>query len=185
MDAKDLATSIAPAAFGLLGTIAGAMITFLSTHTARRSTEDNEARTRLADVLNAIDRIWWMTRIGAMSPDDAAPGALSERLRASIASARGPLFTAGLSFEIVSAALQPAQNLSIRWDSRTVEPQDPDDAATIVAYLFQVLERHRFSRRAQERLRALKGMEQFKRGARLPTGVVAEQAAFGKLSSPT
>jgi len=178
MDAKDLATSIAPAAFGLLGTIAGAMITFLSTHMARRSTEDNEARTRLADVLNAIDRIWWVTRIGAMSPDDAAPGALSERLRASIASARGPLFTAGLSFEIVSAALQPAQNLSIRWDSRTVEPQDPDNAATIVAYLFQVLERHRFSRRAQERLRALIGTAFAGSAQSTPRGAVSIEVCY-------
>jgi hypothetical protein len=185
MDTKDIVNSLAPAAFGLLGTVAGAMITYLSTHSERRSTEDNQARARLADVLNAIDRIWWVTRVGALSPDDAAPGALSEKLRLSIASARGPLLTAGIGFETVSAALQPAENLSIRWDSRTIDPIDADDAAALVAYLYQVLDRRRFSRRSQGILRAVTRMEQFTRGARLPDGVMADRTTFGRLSSPT
>src|SRR5262249_41149050 len=84
MDIKDLISSLAPAAFGLLGTVAGAIITYLAAHAERRSSEDNEARARLADILNAIDRILWTTRVGAMSLDDAAPGALSEKLRLSI-----------------------------------------------------------------------------------------------------
>ena len=90
MDTKNIVDSLAPAAFGLLGTIAGATITYLSANSERHSTEDNQARARLADILNAIDRIWWTNRIGALSPDDAAPGILSERLRVSIAAARGP-----------------------------------------------------------------------------------------------
>ena len=68
---------------------------------------------------------------------------------------------AGIAFETVSAALQPAENLSIRQDSRTVDPMDPDDAAALVAYLYQLLDRLRFSRRSQGTLRTLKGMEQF------------------------
>jgi len=185
MATNDIVNSLAPAAFGLLGTVAGAMITYLSTNSERRSMEDNQARAHLADTLNAIDRIRWTTRVGTLSPDDAAPGALSEKLRLSIASARGPLLTAGIAFETVSAALQPAEHLSIRWDSRTVDPSDPDDAAALVAYLYQVLDRHRFSRRSQGIFRALKQMEQFTRGARLPDGVAADRTTVGRLSSPT
>jgi hypothetical protein len=180
MGTNDMVSSLAPAAFGLLGTVVGAMITYLSAHSERRSMEDNQARARLADTLNAIDRIGWTTRVGVLSPDDAAPGTLSEKLRLSIAAARGPLLTAGIAFDTVSAALQPAENLSIRWDSRTVDPIDPDDATALVAYLYQVLDRHRFYRRTHRILRALKQMEQFTRGARLPDGVVADRTTFGK-----
>ncbi len=181
MDTKDIVSSLAPAAFGLLGTVAGAMIAYLTANSERHSMEDNQARARLADILNAINRIWWVIRVGALSPDDMAPGALSESLRSSIAAARGPLLTAGIAFETVSAALQPAENLSIRWDSRTVDPMDPDDAAALVSYLYQVLDRYRFSRRSQGIFREIKRMEQFTRGARLPDGVVADRAIFGRL----
>jgi hypothetical protein len=183
-NAKDVLLATLPALFGLIGTIVGAIVTKHAATIERRVKEDSEARTRLADVITVIDRVSWFGKGGVVTPNDLGPGGIADALRGTVAVARAALLTVGIHYDVASAGLEPAQRLAFRLDTRTLDPQDPDDARTVVAFLLGLIDRRHAYRRSGRASSRLFALEALARGRRPVEGVPETQLPFGRLPSP-
>ena len=181
----DVILGLAPALFGLIGTLVGAGVTYQASGSERRAKEDDAARNHLLNVSNAIQRLWWMTKTGASSPDDLSPGpgGIADDLRTSARDARASLLNAAIPHRIAFHALDPTDRLAHRWMQRKVLAKDPDDAQALVTFLLDVLDHRRGYRRSSQVWTQLNAMEELERGRRPLEGVPEDQNPFGYLSN--
>jgi hypothetical protein len=184
MSAESGIMAVVPALFGLIGTIVGAALTYHSSRVERRAKQDDEARIHLYSVSNAIQRLAWVTKVGAVSPDDASvgPEGISNDLRTSSKDARVALLNAGVPYRIASVALEPAERLALRWGQRKVLGDDPSDAQAVVGFLFDLLDRGRLYRRSGVAWSQLNKMSELGRGRRPLEGISEDANQFGSLS---
>ena len=178
----DVILGVAPAVFGLLGTLLGAGLTVQASRAERHAKADDEARSQLLDVSHAIHRVSWFSKFGASTPDDLSdgPGGIRPAVRSSVKGARAALLNAGIPYRIASVALDPTERLDLRLSSRTMHAEDPDDAQTLVAFLLGVLEHRRAYRHSNQILNRLDAMEELARGRRPLEGYDETQAPFGQ-----
>jgi hypothetical protein len=181
---KDVILGLAPALFGLIGTVVGAGLTYQASGSQRRAKEDDEARNHLAKVSNAIHRLWWLIRVGASRPEDVSlgPEGIPADLQTSVIEARTSLLTAGIPYRIAAVALEPAERLAFRHGQRKVLTKDPDDAQALVVFLLGLLDHRRGYRRSSQVWTQLNAMEELARGRRPLEGVPEDRNTFGYLS---
>ena len=106
MTAAELVLGIAPAFFGLVGTLVGGGLTVRAGRSDRLSKEDDEARSALVAVSAAVNRLAWLTKVGVSAPDDLSPGGIVDSLRAAVRDAQATLIIAGVTYRVASAALE-------------------------------------------------------------------------------
>lgn len=179
-DTPEVILALAPAVFGLLGTLLGAGIAYRAKIEVRHAAEDDKARNQLVNVSAAIHRASWLSKFGASQPDDMnpGPGGLGDDLRTSVKEARAVLLSAGVPYRVASAALEPTERLALRLGNRSMLAEDPDDAQALVAFLFDLLDRRRAYRHADQSWAKLNEMEELTRGRRPLPGFDEEQAPF-------
>jgi len=178
MDTGQVILGLAPALFGLIGTLVGAGLTFQSQRAERRFRQDDEARASLLKVSSAIDRLSWRNKVGARSPEDAiisGPGGIQDELLTSTKNARAALIGAGIPYRIASAALDPTDRLVVRMGQIQVLPKDPDDAQAVVEFLLGLLDGSRSYRRSDLAWKRLTAMEELRRGRRPIEGGYEDQ----------
>lgn len=90
-DTPEVILALAPAVFGLLGTLLGAGIAYRAKIEERHAAEDDKARNQLVNVSAAIHRASWLSKFGASQPDDMnpGPGGLGDDLRTSVKEGTG------------------------------------------------------------------------------------------------
>ena len=180
LNTSEVILALAPAIFGLLGTLLGATIAYRAKVEERQAGEDDNARNQLANVSAAIHRASWFSKFGASQPGDVnpGPGGLQDELRTTVKEARAALLSAGVPYRVASAALEPAERLTLRLGNRSMLAQDPDDAQALVEFLFGLLDRRRAQRHAGQALTRLNEMEELARGRRPLPGFDENQAPF-------
>jgi len=107
LDASEVILALAPAVFGLLGTLLGAGLTYRAKTEERQAAEDDNARNQLVNVSAAIHRASWLSKFGASEPGDVdpGPGGLGDQLRTTVKEARASLLSAGVPYRVASDAL--------------------------------------------------------------------------------
>jgi len=169
MDTERVVLGIAPALFTLVGTLVGSALTFRSGRMQERLKRDEAARAALLDVSNAVHRLAWRNKVGALSPDDALPfgaGSIADSLLTSAKDARKALIGAGVPYRVAAMALDPIDRLVVRQGQMKVHETDADDAQALVGYLLDLLDQGRSYRRSRLALARLRGMSELKRAAR-------------------
>jgi hypothetical protein len=180
LDTPEVILALAPAVFGLLGTLLGAGLTYRAKVDERHAAEDDKARLQLVNVSAAVHRASWFSKFGASQPDDVnpGPGGLGDELRKTVKEARAALLSAGVPFRVASAALEPTERLALRLGNRSMLAEDPDDAQALVAFLFELLDRRRAYRHGDQAWTKLNEMEELERGRRPLPGFDESQAPF-------
>jgi hypothetical protein len=169
MDIGQVVLGIAPALFTLVGALVGSALTFQSARMHERLKQDEVARAALLDVSNAVHRLAWRNKVGALSPEDALPvgtGSIADSLLTSAKDARKALIGAGVPYRVAAMALDPIDRLVVRQGQMKVHETDTDDAQELVSHLLDLLDRGRWYRRSRLALARLRGMSELKRGAR-------------------